>query len=400
MDTETGVIDAGLETEVILDTEVDTAAADDVAPPEPAGGEGAEGGEQAPAQSKPEDISKALKALRGNQDPEIAKLGKLLNDDYFRSQAYQKHGSVQQVAAMAATIARVGGEEGIAKLEGEVGEYSGELADFASGNARILDKWIKDAPDGFKKLAPLALSKLFEMDKAAYGRAIAGPLYGTLKNYGLGKLLPELQKSADPAAKAAFDAISQMVGDLEDELRNAPRQADNTEADKQSAEWDKIHGAKFNNEIGLASSDCLKHRTGVIDKSLASYLKTKPLLGPAKADLISGIVSEIDRTLNADQDYQRRTKATRDTIKQALKSGEATESQRKALVSYINATMDEVTPKAVKAVWGRRYGGTVRTPAQRTTTASAAIPSDIGKRDYWTLKTDAERDAWRAAKRK
>lgn len=398
MDGEAEVLDQGIETEV-PDAEVDSSISEATESKVSESTE-SQGEEQDAEQSKPADVAKALKTLRTHQDPEIAKLGKLLNDDHFRSQAYGKHGSVQEVAAMAATLARVGGEEGIAKLEGEVNEYSGELADFANGNGRVLDKWLKEAPDGFKKLVPAALNKLYEVDKAAYGRAIAAPMYGTLKNYGIGKILPELQKSADPAAKAAYEVLSEMVGALEEELRNAPRQPDNTETERQSAEWEKIHGAKFNNEISLASNDCLKHQSGLIDKGLASYLKTKPLGKEAKSDMVSGITSEINRILTADEDYQRRTKATRESIRQQLRAGESAESQRKALVSYINAKMDEVAPKAVKTVWNRRYGAVKTAPKSEAPAGKGNIPADIGKRDYWTLKTDEERAAWRAARAK
>lgn len=363
MDGEELIIDAGTETGEVVETSVETDAPEistDV--PETPAGETPEGAE-GDARNLPKDVQKFLKSAREN--PETAKVARALNDAYFREQAYSKYGKPAEIAAAAATLSRLGGDEGIAQMEQQLESMRLVDADIAKGDPGFLDDIIKTSPDGFKKLAPHVLNKLFTLDKVAYGNAVAPVIAGTLKNYQIPQILSTLQASQDPAAKAAFEALSGLTKDLEETLRNVPRAEDNSEKQKTQGEWDKINNEKHKMELGSVGSETVKHQSGLVDKNLAPLLKQKPLQPEAKADLKGGINQEIQKLLVEDKNYQQHVKAAVDKIKQNVASGANTAELKRSLASYVNAKMDEVAPKAVKSVWNRRYGATptVKPPA-------------------------------------
>lgn len=388
--------------EVIVDQpEVDTEVVEtDVAQPEveeveTPEGETPEAKAEGDARSLPRDVQKALKTLRDN--PETAKIARVLNDSYFREQAYSKFGKPADIAALATTVERLGGQEGIVEIEQKLSAISRVDEEIAEGNPAYLDDIIESSPEGFKKLVPAALNKLYALDKAAYGRAVAPILYNTLKSYQLPAIMATLQASQDPAAKTAFEHLSRLNADLEEEVRNAPRQADD-KPDKAKEEWGKIHGEKHRMELQGVGSQTIQYQRDLVSKSLTPLLKTRTLSTDAKADLNSGISGEIEKLLKSDTAYQSNVGAAVEKIKQAVIAGKPTQGQKEALSRYINAKMDEIAPRAVKAVWSRRYGSTaVKTKPAANGVRTAANPK-ILELDYWSLKTEEQRNQWRAAK--
>jgi hypothetical protein len=339
----------------VQDPQPDPAPADDAQPdPQPDKGQDQQPADGQPA--LPKEVAAALKTLRDN--PATAKVARTLNDNYFRGEAFRK--SFESPAAAAAaksTLEMLGGDTGIAEIQQQLENMRMVDADIAAGKADYLDDIIQTSPDGFKKLVPAALDKLFNLDKAAYGQAVAPIIAGTLKNYNIPQAIQALQASTDPAAKQAAEILSKLSTDLDNEIRNAPR-VDKAEASKTAGEWDKIHSEKVNIQLQAVGAPVLKYQTDAIAKLMQPLLKQKPLSADAKSDLTQGINGEIEKLLKGDKSYQDKVSATLTKIKQLVKTNGDTSSLKSSLVTFINAKMDEIAPKATRAVWNRRYGAT------------------------------------------
>lgn len=355
-----------LEPEILPNDVVADSGEGTVQPDAPDAGGGATADVVPPAESAPtdgrtlpKDVQAALKGLRDN--PETSKVARALNDTYFREQAYQKTFATPGAAAAAkATLEMLGGDDGIAEMQGRIEQLRVMDEDLAAGKPESLDSLVKDSPEGFKKLIPAALDKLAKLDFKAYGATVAPIIANTLKNYQLPQVLQALQSSTDPNVKRAFEVLSQLNTDLENEIRNAPKQ---TEDNKAQGEWDKIYSEKLNMQTREVGGQVLRYQNEAIAKVLNPLLKTRALSEDAKSDLGAGVNSEIQKLLNADKSYQDKVGASIKKIGQLVKSNGDTTQVKKTLASFINAKMDEVAPKATRAVWNRRYGAT---PQQRT----------------------------------
>lgn len=378
MDEETIVDSPEIETEAV---ETDGAAEtpEVETPQEEAPQEGAET-PQATDGRLPKEVSAALKALRGDgTNPEASRGAKILNDAYFREQAFAKYGKPADIAAMASTLERVGGEEGIADLERKAETMRLVDGDIEKGDPGFLDDIIESFPEGFKKLGPHYLSKLYNLDKAAYGHTVAPVIYGTLKNYQLPQMLSVLEKSTDANIKPVFEALKQLQTDLEEELRNAPRAEDKTARDDVSKEREAIYEEKYGIQAQDIGRTAVSYQNSVIQKALAPFLKDHPIKNQdSRADLNAGIGTEIEKLLKGDADYQRHVKAALTKIRQGVRDNSNVASLKSSLTSYINAKMDDVAPRAVKTVWNRRYGGTTVKKAAPQTNGNA--PARTGQK--------------------
>lgn len=368
----------GLETD--LSTDVQTPEEPEIDAPEGAEPETPEGQEPADkqvpdARQLPKEVQRALKALREN--PDTAKVARELNDSFFRERAYQKHGTVAQIAEMASTIQQLGGAEGITAMRGEIDEYAQELSQFTEGNAEVLEKWAKQAPQGLIKLATPFLNKLYEIDNAAYGRAVAPSIAGTLRNYGIDQNgLQTLVNSTDPAAKAIGAKLQELMGVLTETMRNAPKQ-DDAKVSELSKREEALLTRESNVQIRDVARDTIGNQNTLIDRGLVTNLKQRPLGPEAKTNLIGGIKGTLEKMFAADKTYGHHVSAALEAIKQGVKSSKNVDEQKKSLTRYINAKTEELVPKAIRKEWNERYGTSA--PPKNGNGTPPKAPTPAGK---------------------
>src|SRR5579862_3523190 len=130
MDGEAEVVDTGLETSEVVETESSTTPeVEGELTPETPAGEKPEGGQpedKGDGRALPKDIQRALKALR--ETPENASVARALNDAYWREQAFAKvFPKPADAQAAKATLELIGGPEGIEKMQADL--RSMELVD-------------------------------------------------------------------------------------------------------------------------------------------------------------------------------------------------------------------------------------------------------------------------------
>lgn len=310
----------------------------------------------------PKEVQSALKLLR-EQHPEMAKTLEELRKAYFSS---RQHGEFFKTPAEArqahATLELVGGSEGIANLQSQVSAAEAIDAAAESGDPSLVEDWASDFPEGFKKLAAPYLDKLQKLDPVAYAKTLQPHVYASLESAGLGSVLSSMQQAlaANDVAQVK-DILGKTLGWLDGQKQLAGQRPKTDDPERLKFEQDKqaFNQEKektFRGDIGRETS---AHQSQVISKSLTPYLKTRNLSIEAKSDLNDGINREINRLLKADSVYQSQVKAMLNA-----KNRDAGKIRQ-----YISAALDEVGPKATKAVWGRRYG---TSPATRT----APTPTD------------------------
>jgi hypothetical protein len=348
--------------EVVLDSPVEVGdegvqpEVDVTDPPEPETetpeGEQPQDETKGDARALPRDVQKALKSLREN--PETANVAKTLNDVYFRQQAYEKLGKVQELSALKMSYEAIGGDEGISELQTKAETLSKVDEDIAAGRPEFLDDIIESSPDGFKKLVPHVLQKLWKLDPAAYGNAVAPVIGNTLKNYQIPQIIASLKGSTDPASKVAAEHLEGLMADVDAEMRKSKATAEDPRAKELDTREQRIAQEEEKTYKGGIARTTIAHMNSVILRSLAPNLKLHPLTAEAKTDLATGINAEVSKMLQADAKYQRELKAM-------LAKREAPEK----VTRYVNARIEEAARQATKAVWARRYGATngVRKPA-------------------------------------
>jgi hypothetical protein len=314
----------------------------------------------------PKEVQTALKALK-ELHPEHAKALDELRKSYFSSKQHAEFFKSPTEARQAkATLDIVGGSEGIANLQSQVAAIEQVDSAFEQGDPTVLDDIASDYPDGFKKLIPAALDKLQTMDAAAYGKAMQPHVFSAMEAAGVGSVLGAIAEAvaANDLAKAKDLLGKSLTWYKGQEQQAGTRQkTDDPERVKFENERKQFQETKeksFREDIGRQT---LSHQSSEINKALVPYLKSKALSADAKADLNDGVNREINRLLKADATYQSQVKAlltakTRDPGK---------------IVQYINAAVAEAAPKAVKALWARRYGTTVAAKPAATGTQKTTV---------------------------
>jgi hypothetical protein len=220
---------------------------------------------------------------------------------------------------------------------------------FEQGDPKVLDDIASDFPEGFKKLVGPALDKLQSLDPKSYAAALQPHTFAAMEAAGLGPVLDAVgQALAANDLEKAKDLIGKSLAWYQGQKQQAGtrQKTDDPERVKFESDKAKFQGEKeqsFRQDIGRQT---LANQSSEINKALAPYLKSRALGADAKADLADGINREVNRLLKADGTYQSQVKAllaskTRDAGK---------------IVQYINAAVAEAAPKAVKALWARRYG--------------------------------------------
>ena len=373
MDGEAEVLDTGLDQGAELETpeiEADGAEPEGATPEAgeretPPGQEG-----EKPQLSDPKvlgkEADKFLKGLRNNQ--EVPKqVAQRVSDAYYREQAYSKHGTVQEVADAMTTLANIGGREGIEEMRAEMQEYASLVNRFDQGDGEAIGTWAKEAPEGFKKAAPEFLKQLYNLDQDAYGRTVAPIISNTLRAYMQGN-------GNDP--KAAVEALAK---DLEETLRNVPRETANPEQSKQKEEWDKIYGEKTNMHVGEVGAQTQSYQKSLIDRALSGYIKQRNLTSGQKQDLMETLLGDSDginkgeifRALRSDEAYQRQLKTSLSKIREDIAAGKDVSELKRRVIQFVNSKLDEIVPKTVRSVWNKRFAGTpAGKPAGRVSPAA------------------------------
>lgn len=383
MEGEELVLDAPVETEVSTETTDDGAVATEVtgAETETTGQEQEQQTEETSGDGRtlPRDIQKGIKTLRESQDPALQRVGRTLNDAYFRQQRLdnefpatfengQRISGVDQAIALKAEFEAIGGAEGLTELRNRSDIMGKVDADIERGNPAFLDDIISQFPDGFKKLGTPFLAKLAKLDIDAYHNTILPVIHNTFAQNGVPQAIGEIERLLSAGdGKGALGIVGQLksfLGEIAQRVERIPKaQAD----DPRDKEIETLKSEKAQGEekqfLGTIASQTISHMNAEIKKSLTPYLKGKNLSSASLKDLAEGIDAELRRNLGAVNGYKTKV--------DAFKS----RKDQQGAVKYINSQISQLASKSVKAVWDRRYGSVV--PQKRTTPGSQPVAGQL-----------------------
>lgn len=330
--------------------------------PEGAEPEGQGSPEQQPSgdnRTLPRDIQRALKALREN--PDTSKVAGALNDSFFRNQRLDKEfpaivdpatgmkvSGIDQAVAMKRTLDLIGGEGGIQKLQSDADAMRLVDEDIERGDPGFIDDIVKEFPDGFKKLVPHVINKLYELDKDAFSRALAPTIGATLRSYGVMDRLTALDSAIGAndvaAAKRIIGELRALPADVDEIIKNSKASQLDPEREKyqkKETELNQREEKMFNEGVGKEVNN---YRNSLVSKSLAPLLKKQPLAEGARKRLVSQIYSDLDASFRGNEKYKTNLKG----VLRGKDHGKA--------VSYINSEMDLIVPRIVQSVWKDLYG--------------------------------------------
>jgi len=313
----------------------------------------------------PDAVKKALAKLR-ESDRETHDI---LRKEIFKSQ--QDLGNYKgifkdaaEARAAADTIESLGGEEGIAKLQSEVNDYSAELTKMANGDPSVVEDLARDFPKGLLKLATAALDKMRQIDSQAYDHTIAKHVSTLFRDKGVTNSMDRiLELISDGKQKAAHDMALEVRKWIEGVNQFGSSQRTD-EPDPRQKELDEreqtLNQEKEKIFRGQVAATVTARMNTAIEKSLAPYLKTRKLSLDQKKGLASGIYTQISSSLQANANYQQRLKAL-------LAEGDAARVAR-----FVDSHVGQLVAKATSREWSAR-GFSTGTSRRETTNGSAVI---------------------------
>lgn len=319
-----------------------------------------EGTERQDGRTLPKNIQTTLKALK-DAHPELAKDIEELRKGFFDSRQHREFFKNPAEARQAkATLDLLGGSDGIAKFQSEIAVVEQIDASIKEGDPQVIEDIATDFPEGFKKLAGPYLDKLQRLDPAAYASTLQPHVFASMEAAGLGSVIEKINQCI---AANDTNGLKDIAGKLQSWFGAQKQQAgqrvktddpERLKLQNEQKQFNEQREQAFREDVGKQT---VTHQNDQITKTLAPYLKSKPLGADAKTDLVDGVNREVNRLLKADPTYHAQVKA--------MLNHKGRDQQK--IVQYINAAVAEAAPKAVKAVWGRRYGSF--TPAKTAPTA-------------------------------
>jgi hypothetical protein len=331
-----------------------------------------EGTEVKETDSTPQNVRKALKAMR-DADPANAKIAKELHNSYERAAAFQKEfPSVQEARDAKAFIDSVGGHEGWEAAQATIANIEETDALLYAGDKKLVDNVVADLKEtgnlaALGKIGPAFIDAMkSNMEAKAFSSVIQPHVIATLEGVNLhgaitalgstvAKLFGEDGKTVNADAlktlkEIASDMDAWWKGEKKQQAAAAapPKDDVNPEREKfnkEKADWEAGKKKEFNENVG---KDCEKYNNKALGGHLKGYLNTaffKEFPRETLIDLGNGIKERLYKTLEGDSIYQKQMKSMWST-----KTPDAAK-----IKEYHNAKLDAIAEKIVRDTIQARY---------------------------------------------
>jgi hypothetical protein len=338
--------------------------------------------EQEPTDGRkvPDDVRKALKALR-DSSPENAKAARALNDVYGREQAYkQVFASVKDAQAAQSTIQTIesfGGLEAVQTTVAEIEEIDQLLQ---AGDFKAIDKLVEVSGEGFSKIAPEMLNRLQSSNPDAYAAAIRPHLVDAIGKSGLsdafGAVIQALDLANTPGATAEFKGkfegqAKEGLSKIYQYLQNLGKQAPVTAPVQDTGKFTEREQALASREAAAFNTEVASLANGKMNTSLSKAVA--PYVGKftpdQRKDFTQSVYDEIGKLVKADKVYQGQ--------KDSLFKSKTKDAGK--IATLMGAKFDAVVGQAAKNVYSRRYGTTAPAAAKSATQGQPATAVAAGK---------------------
>lgn len=307
-------------------------------------------------------IPQNLRTLLGELNAKDPKLGKQLKGLFFQDRALKQAfpGGVPEAVKTREAIDSLGGEEGIAAINGEREEWAALDQQFEAGDPKFIENIAAESPEGFAKLVPVALDKLGQAHPEQYQHLAGRIIHNALANAEFVNAVRALKASAsDPAKVAAIcEDMEKWAGEIRDLATKVPERKIDPERQKLDADKKTFEEQKFQTFQASVMVDATNHIEAGIERELTSQLKTKgvDVAKLKKTDpesyslLVKNVDAEIGKALNGNKVFV----SQRNSILQGM--------DKEKLLKFIKPNIDKVLPDAAKRV-ARAFYAT--TPTQK-----------------------------------
>jgi len=240
-------------------------------------------------------------------------------ESYFRNQAIMKEfpeaknlGEViAQVRQAKATIDSLGGEAGINELQEEVSDYREEIAQFAAGDVKLLEKLYDANPEATVTQAQNLMELLEAKDMKSFDRAILPTLAKRLETAGLNQSVKNLLALVkEGKGQDAYDLLGEVDKWLngiktkakeftdgravKDPKADALTERERAVETKERESYERSIGS----EVNRANNTALAKQTA----DLFKQLKLEP---DGRREFINALQSRIWAAMKADKGFQR-----------------------------------------------------------------------------------------------
>lgn len=352
-------------------------AIDPVEPVEPA--EGVEEIEPVEGAEPVEGIEPDAEEVAGDgrvipqQYRDLFKQDKTLKAMFFANREFMQQfpEGPNQAKEVMSIIAEIGGREGIDSLKGEARELKQIDAMLANGDPQAIERFAKQSPEGFAKLAPEVMNKWYAVDPEGCNRTLCGVIANTFRSgnfetnlFLAGKML-EVGKPEE--ALNILKGMQEWARSFSTEASKpaAIKEKPNTDMDRRAQELDQRESQMWTENL---TRSIVAARDPMIAKELEPFIKGRQLSETKREILQEAILKRASATMNADAAF---TKSWNALIARKDTDGALKLSKSK---------MGEILPQMVAKVAREILGSPV---AKKPATAAAAQTSkgDAG----WTV---------------
>lgn len=358
--------DVATDEEVVAGTE-DTSTASD-------GSDSARDGDDASADAKdgdkrtlPVQVRNALRQI-SQKDPEFAKqfprLEKEVVGALFARQAVNDMGGLTALKSMKDALDLHGGVEGIQELVGEVEGSRALDVGLEKGDPQVIENYVKEFPEGFKRIVPTALDALAKSFPEDYQRLGSNILHNTFRDNrsydDLGSLGQIIGASKDANAIAAYNRLVDLLTNVQ---KNATSKQADPYADRAKQLDEREQNIVKERQTSFLNGVRNEVDTAVVkdvNKMIATALKGRVMDPQARNRFLNEVRSAIATKVHSDPSYSRNWPGVRD----AADHGRA--------VKFNYAAYSKAIPAAVSGimkdpVWRSYFNGAAKAPPQART---------------------------------
>ncbi len=318
----------------------------------------------------PAALAKSLRELKGANPDHVPALN-TLNKSWYRDRAFTQVFKTPDDARTAAeTIEALEGTDGIAKMREEISGIR-QFDEMASrGNPKVIESLADEFPDGFKKLIPVALSRLANMDRVAYGEAMRGPLLQELEGSGLvdniGAALDEIKAGlTDKDNLGSYvnrvQRILTGIANWYNGVKNQETEYRNRYQDPQVKELENTRQELQDQKVGIVRTNILRdvtnYLTSTMDPEITKVLTGKNLSTSGRARFDGIVKTEVSSILKSNTHYQ-------DTMRNFIRQGNVEGATR-----FAKPFIDRARKQAISTVFTDTYG-TANAPAKKQAPAN------------------------------
>ena len=330
--------------------------------------EGEEGERSAGAKPRsPEQLSKAVEKSLSELQKTAPEIAKVLRSEHFQVRQFKQEFQTPALAREARqTLESLGGPEGIQQLQGEVSDYSTELAQMAEGNPQAIEDLARDFPKGLVKLTPVALDRMRQIDPASYERTVSRHMATAMAEkgftHGVDRLLELIGDGKVDRAGALAQELRNWIANAEKYGKEVPTQNNSEEMSEVERARQEVQTEKHqirSQQIGQAVTRSMNSEIG---KHLNPLTKGKNLSKGQLGRVEKNIFDEIARHFQGNRGYQN-------TLKSMLENKSVQEIDR-----WNAAEVGRVAQRIVRQVWAESgfAGGKPRAKAAAGNGAGAA----------------------------